>query len=403
LRDLPAAIGAGEVLAKPYASSMAHESRESDRWYLDLAARGALRALGDAEPNPLVGAVLVRDGRIIGAGHHRRFGGPHAEREALADAARRGESPRGATLYCTLEPCTHHGKTPPCTDAILAAQIARVVIARRDPNPQASGGAELLRARGIEVAIDATSDLANEIADPFVTRITQGRPFVIAKWAQTIDGRVATKSGDSRWLSCERSRRRVHRLRSRVDAILTGVGTVLADDPELTARGVRVHRVARRIVLDSALRIPIDCKLVRSAGSIPLTIVYNANEVAHSGDPGRLEVARRAGVALLPAPSGPSGLDLRAALRALAPQGVSTVLVEAGPRVLGALIEQDCVDRALVYIAPRLMGDAEAMPVTIGRSLERLSDASQWSLARVKRVDDDLEVLYRRVRNGAAR
>jgi len=389
---------------RSYPRAMGDSQAELDRQFLDMAARGALRALGDVEPNPLVGAALVKDGEVVGLGHHRRFGGPHAEREALANATHRGLDPRGSTLYCTLEPCTHHGKTPPCTDAILKAGIARVVIARPDPNPAASGGADVLRARGLDVRFSDASPLASALSEPFIRRTTTGLPFVIAKWAQTLDGRIATRTSDSKWISCERSRRRVHRLRARVDAILTGAGTVVADDPMLTARGVRIHRVARRIVLDSALRTPVGCTLVRTARQTPTTILYSSAALAHSGEPGRIEALRKTGVELISVPAGPNGLDLRAALRSIAAQGVQTVLLEAGPSLLGALLSENLVDRALVYVAPILLADGEAKPVAIGRSVPVLAEASRWSLVRAKRVDHDLELLYRRsTPDGAAR
>ncbi len=373
---------------------------ESDRIFLDVAARHALRALGDVEPNPMVGAVLVRDGTVIGIGHHRRFGGPHAERDALADAARRGLDPRGSTLYCTLEPCTHHGKTPPCTDAILSAGIASVVIASRDPNPAASGGADLLRARGLNVRISGESDLATALAQAFIRRTTLGLPFVIAKWAQTPEGRIAAGPGDPRWISCERARRRVHRLRARIDAVVTGVGTVLADDPMLTARGVRVHRVASRVVLDSSLRTPHTSALVRSARSTPTLIAYNPAALAHSGDPGRLEAMRSAGVDLIAAPASTSGLDLHAVMRALASRGVSTILLEAGPTMLDSFIEARLVDRVLVHVG------AGALPPNTGPAISsverRLAKGEQWAHVRTKRIDDDLELLYSRSTQGGA-
>ena len=200
------------------------------REMLDLAARLAMRAAGDVEPNPMVGCVIVRPGegdlasRIIGRGHHRFFGEEHAEAEALADCCRRGQSPRGATMYVTLEPCNHQGKQPPCTDAIIAAGIGRVVCARRDPNPAAAGGEGKLRAAGIDCEVNDSSVLATRLADPFAKRVTTGLPWVIAKWAQTIDGWIATRTGESKWISGAPSRNKVHRIRARVDAIITAIG-----------------------------------------------------------------------------------------------------------------------------------------------------------------------------------
>ncbi|GAF88580.1 unnamed protein product, partial [marine sediment metagenome] len=196
----------------------------------------ARRGEGHVEPNPMVGCVIVRNRRSIGEGYHRRFGGPHAEIEALLACTR---DPQGATVYVSLEPCCHHGKTPPCTDALIAARVARVVVAARDPNPVVRGrGIRRLRTAGIDVETGVLEGEAAEVLAPYATRVRLYRPFVIAKWAQSLDGKLATRTGHSQWISCEASRRRVHRLRARVDAILVGCGTVLADDPLLTARGV---------------------------------------------------------------------------------------------------------------------------------------------------------------------
>jgi diaminohydroxyphosphoribosylaminopyrimidine deaminase/5-amino-6-(5-phosphoribosylamino)uracil reductase len=282
---------------------------------LDLAARAALRAAGDVEPNPMVGAVIVKGDRIIGIGHHRKFGGLHAEREALADCRRRGEDPRGSTIYVTLEPCCHHGKQPPCTDALIEAGITRVIAARRDPNPVSANGAEVLHRAGIICEFTDASPLATRLSDPFIKRITTGLPWVIAKWAQTIDGRIATRTGESRWISGEVSRRRVHHLRARVDCILTGMGTVIADDPLLTARGIgRVRRVARRVVIDSDLDIPVIAQLVRTAREFPTTVVCSDQAAAATASGPRREALKAAGVEILPVPLLERGIDLNAAL-----------------------------------------------------------------------------------------
>lgn len=240
-----------------------------DARFLSLAGRLALRGQGDVEPNPLVGCVIVRRGVILGMGHHRRFGQAHAEQEALDDCARRGHDAAGATVYCTLEPCACAGRQPACVDALISARVARVVYARSDPTPGKGGGAGRLRGAGITAELSDANPLATGVSAPFIRRATTGLPWVVAKWAQTIDGRVATRSGESQWISGERARARVHRLRARVDAILTGIGTVLGDDPLLTARGVhRRRRHAARVVADTDLDIPIQCQLVRTARDI---------------------------------------------------------------------------------------------------------------------------------------
>lgn len=378
---------------------------EARRW-LTLAARLALRAAGDVEPNPMVGAVVVRDGRVIGMGHHARFGQAHAERQALDDARARGHDPAGATVYCTLEPCRHHGKQPPCTDALLAARVARVVYASPDPGPVSSGGADLLRAAGVRAELDRSSPLASTLADPFIRRAQTGLPWVITKWAQTIDGRVATRSGQSQWISSEASRRRVHRLRARVCAILTGIGTVHADDPMLTARGVRrVRRVAQRVVVDPDLEIPLGAALVRTAREFP-TLVACSKDLVDSGiaDPKRAAL-EAAGVTLLGVPEQtgyPGRLRLDLLLESLASRhGVTNVLVEAGAGLIGSCFDQGLVCEAIVYIAPLLLGDAQAMSAARGRVAESLDRGLGFDLHRVKRIGHDLELTYRARPTGA--
>lgn len=358
------------------------------RRMLDAAARVAMRAAGDVEPNPLVGCVIARGDTIIGIGHHRRFGGPHAEREALADCRRRGHDPRGATLYCTLEPCRHHGKQPPCTDAVIGAGIARVIYARRDPGPESGGGDRVLCNAGIaSLCIPDASDLAVRLSDPFVHRVRTGRPWVIAKWAQTLDGRIATRTGESQWITGPAMRRRVHRLRTRVDAVLVGVGTVLADNPMLTPRDVRrVRRDPSRVVLDTHGRTPRDAALIRSA-SEHRTVIVTADPAAEFPSP----------VRVLRVPGGGAGVDPRAAIEAIGQQlGAASILVEAGPRVLGSLLEADLVDEAFVHIAPIVLADQRAMAVASGRDAPRLADARRLTVLRSRSIGGDVEIWCRR-------
>lgn len=371
----------------------------TDKAMLDLAARLALRAQGEVEPNPIVGAVLVRDGRVIGMGHHRRFGGFHAEREAIEDCLRRGESPRGATLYCTLEPCAHVGKQPACTTTIIEHGLARVVFACTDPNPIAAGGSAALMAAGVHAELCETSTLATGINAPFVKRVTAGLPWVIAKWAQTIDGRLATRSGDSKWISSETSRRRVHRLRARVDAIVTGLGTVLADNPQLTARGItRVRRRAIRVVCDTDLQMPLGSNLVRTARETPM-IVACAKELVSSGIArDRVEALTNEGVRIVGVRESAlgRGLEIEELLASLhRDHGVCNVLVEAGPGLVGSLFERGLVDEAIVYVGPMLLGDEMARSVSAGRAVEQLRGATRLSLWRAKRLGNDMELTYR--------
>ena len=367
--------------------------------YLDLAARLAWRAAGKVEPNPLAGAVLVKDGQVIGVGHHSRFGEKHAETLAIDDARQRRIDTAGATLYVTLEPCAHQGKQPACTDAIIEAGIRHVVCARQDPHEQAAGGARRLREAGVAVDFTDASPAATRISDPFVKRHTTGLPWVIAKWAQTIDARVATKSGESRWISGEMSRRLVHRLRSRVDVVMTGIGTVTADDPELTARGVaRVRRVARRVIVDPSLRIPIASRLVRTIDQAPLTLICTteaANADSRHEERRRLEAEGVEILALEPGRDGrlEPGQILRLLVRVY---DVTNVLIEAGPRLLGALHDDQLIDEIRVYLAPLLLGDPDALPPIESRPKSHLADASRFTLSRMKRLGDDVELRYRR-------
>lgn len=367
-----------------------------DRLMLNRAARAALRAAGCAEPNPLVGCVIARsDGTVLGIGHHRRFGDAHAEVEALRDCSRRGVDPRGATAWVTLEPCNHTGKTGPCSRALIDAGVSRVVFARADPHHAAAGGATALRTGGVEARLSGASEFATRLSDPFIRGVTVGLPWVIAKWAQSIDGRIATSSGQSKWISGATSRRQVHRLRARVDVILTGIGTALADDPLLTVRGVRARRTPMRIVLDPKLQIPMSSALVRSAGEAPVVIGASASLVA--AEPSKVGDLRAAGVEVLALEYGEGGFDLQALLRDLArDRQVTNVLVEAGPRLLGRMFEADLIDEARVYIAPMLLGDPSAPGAAHIGAAPSLDAGARFTLLRASRVAGDALLVYRR-------
>jgi diaminohydroxyphosphoribosylaminopyrimidine deaminase/5-amino-6-(5-phosphoribosylamino)uracil reductase len=359
-------------------------SRQETKKYLDLAARSAMRGFGHVEPNPMVGAVLVRDGVVIGIGHHTRFGSLHAEREALANCRAQGNDPAGATLYCTLEPCCHHGKQPPCTQAVIDAGIKRVVIARLDPADVSSGGVQILTSAGIEVELSDESVLATRLSDPFINRVRTGRPWVIAKWAQTLDGRIATSTGESQWITGPLCRRRVHRLRSRVDAVMIGIGTVIADDPMLTARDTRsVRRVAQRVVLDSSSSLSSCTKLAQTAHDYPTVLCTTEGCSCEHADIEHIA-------------AGTDRVDIALALAELSSRGVGTILVEAGPRVLGSLLEEDLIDEIYVHLAPGVIGDEQALPVATGRTAPSLSDMRRFKLFRTKSIGDDVELHYRR-------
>ena len=333
---------------------------------LDRAARIALRGHGNVEPNPMVGCVITdRSGRVISEGHHRTCGGPHAEAIALEKA---GAEAAGGHLYVTLEPCNHTGRTAPCSEAIIEAGITRVVYAHGDPNRIACGGAERLREAGIRVEYQSTRRTV-ELNAPHTHRCRTGRPWMIAKWAQTLDGRIATAGGDSKWISSERSRRLVHRERGRVDAILTGLGTVIADDPRLTARTLRrPRRVPERVIIDDRLEISLETQLVKTADEFKTVVCCDADRLS-SDKAGSL---RKAGVELITlgaqgaiAPALKSGFETR---------GWSNILVEAGGGLVGRLLKEGLVNEIITMIAPTILGDTTAISSVRGRQTQRIGD-----------------------------
>lgn len=360
---------------------------EHDLALLDRAAHCAVRGHGHVEPNPMVGCIATdMEGEIVAVAHHQRHGGPHAEVLAIEMA---GARLRGGTLYVTLEPCSHEGQTGPCTSALLDAGVSRVVIGQRDPNPDASGGAEILRAAGIEVDV-LDHEASRLLIAPHVIRLQQQRPWVLAKWAQTLDGRIATRSGQSRWISSSRSRRMVHRQRGRVDAILTGIGTVMNDDPRLTVRQARTRRTPRRVLVDPGLDIPMESALLATMDEAPLTIACLENAPA-----GRQDALRRSGVDVLALPAHKGRLDLRSMLQLLhSDRGISTILVEAGPGLLSSLLESGCVDEACVFIAPTLLGDDDAIPPLRGRAPDTIDGGLGMVLRQVHRRGEDVLLRY---------
>lgn len=361
------------------------------------ALRLARRAQGLAEPNPMVGAVLARDGKVVGEGYHRRYGGPHAEVEALREAGRQAQ---GATFYVTLEPCCHWGKTPPCTDAVLAAGIRRVVMAMVDPFAQVHGrGAAILRRAGVRVEAGLLEDEARTLNAPFVTRVNDGRPFVIAKWAQSLDGCIATAGGESKWISSEISRQTVQVLRGRVDGILVGIGTALADDPLLIARpnrGRDIRRLATRIVLDSQCRLPVESQLVRTVSTAPLLVVHAARLGRVAESRRKLLAARGVMLHAVAQKAGGGGLDLAALLRHLGKLEYSNLLVEGGGGVLGSFVRAGLVDEAQVFIAPLVIGGANARRAVGGPDLAKLAQSFRLRLIDCARSGPDVHLTLRR-------
>jgi diaminohydroxyphosphoribosylaminopyrimidine deaminase/5-amino-6-(5-phosphoribosylamino)uracil reductase len=356
---------------------------ETDTAWMRRALELAERGRGHVEPNPLVGAVVVRDGRIVGEGWHQRFGQAHAEVHALAAA---GASARGADLYVTLEPCCHHGKTPPCTDAVLRAGVRRVVAAMQDPFPAVAGkGSTLLQAAGVEIEGGLCEAEARRLNAPYLKLLSTGRPYVHAKWAMTLDGKIATRSGDSRWISNEESRCRVHQLRGRMDAIVAGIGTALADDPQLTARPPG-PRTATRVVLDSQGRLPINGHLVSSARQTPVLVVAAAPPLEKVAD------LRERGCEVLILAGTDGRVDVEALLAEMGRRRYTNVLVEGGAGVLGSFLDAGAIDEVHVFIAPRLAGGAAALTPVAGRGVEKIAGALRLTEWRFEDMAGDLYV-----------
>lgn len=356
----------------------------SHRQYMAEALELARRGEGHVEPNPMVGCVVVKDHAVVGRGWHARFGGPHAEVGALKQA---GEHARGATLYVTLEPCCHHGKTPPCTDAILQAGVTHVVVGEKDPFPKvAGGGVQQLTAAGVDVQWEPLDGQIRHLLAPYLKRVTQGRPWVILKWAMTADGKLATTSGDSRWISNERSRALVHQLRGRVDAVIVGKTTALRDDPLLTARPPGPRRAAR-IVLDSRAELPDHLQLVQTAQEIPTWIA------AAPGAPrDRLERLERAGCQVLVVPGETHVERWLNLLDELGRHDMTNVLVEGGASVLGTIFDSGDWDEAHIFIAPKLVGGRTSLSPVAGRGMEQMTDAVPLMRSRVETIGGDIHL-----------
>ncbi|MCG3137953.1 MAG: Riboflavin biosynthesis protein RibD [Phycisphaerae bacterium] len=346
------------------------------------ALRLARRGLGRVEPNPMVGCVLVKNGRLMAEGYHHYFGGPHAEIDALRKT---GSSARGATAYITLEPCNHFGKTPPCTVALIAAGIRRVVAATIDPHPQVAGrGLQRLQQAGLDASSGLLSTEAQQLIRPYTTLLKNERPYVIAKWAQSLDGRLATRTGESRWISSPPSRHYVQQLRSRVDAILVGVNTILADNPQLTCRLPNPRRRAWRIILDSRLRTPITSHVARTARRIP-TWIFTSTAALRSR---RVAPLMKLGVQIAAVPHRRNQLSLPIVLKHLAQHRLTNLLVEGGGEVLGSFFDEQFIDEICVFIAPRLIGGKDAPTALAGRGLARIT-SSLLNQCQSRRLGDD--------------
>ena len=369
--------------------------------YMKRAIELAYRGEGFTNPNPMVGAVIVRDGRIIGEGYHRRYGDLHAERDALSGLT---EDAQGATLYVTLEPCCHQGKQPPCTGAIIDNGIGKVVIGSRDPNPLVAGkGVKILREAGIEVVEDFLRDECDAINPVFFKYITTKQPYVVLKYAMTMDGKIATKAGASKWITGEESRSEVQKMRHRYMAIMAGIGTVLADDPMLNVR-LEGLKSPVRIIADSGLRIPLGSSIVKTAGELRTIVAYCEadTDIAHREGSGpkedacidKTEELKKAGVELVKTPSENGHVDVAYLMNYLGGQGIDSVLVEGGGTLNYSLIRADLVDRVDMFIAPKIFGGLDARTPVEGTGIAGVDEAVGYVLKEVTRYGEDIRLSY---------
>jgi len=355
-----------------------------DEYYMRMALDLAKKGIGKTDPNPMVGAVLVKDGKVISTGYHKRAGLAHAEIEALSKAGRKA---KGSTLYVNLEPCSHFGRTPPCVNRIIKDGVKRVVVGMRDPNPLVNGkGIAELKAHGLEVRSGVLMREAGKINRIFAARMARKRPFVTIKVAQSLDGKIATYTGDSKWITGEASRRYVHRLRSRVDAVLVGVNTVINDDPLLTARVGNVRKQPLRVVLDSRLRIPRKSRILCLD---PSTVIIATTNRSSAKDRSILE---NMGVKVLVLREARGQVDLSGLLKYLGERGVSHILVEGGGKVVASFLKNGLVDEAMFFISPKIIGGKEAITSVEGDGIRLVEKAPRLYDITVKRLGDDILV-----------
>jgi len=355
-----------------------------DQQYMQMALELAARAKGRTSPNPMVGAVVVKDGRVVGQGYHARAGTPHAEINALREA---GELAEGATLYVTLEPCCHHGRTGPCTEAVIKARVNRVVVAMTDPNPLVAGeGIQKLRNAGIEVVCGVLEQDARRLNEVFIKYITTRKPYVVLKTAMSLDGKIATAHGESQWITGAESREYVHRLRDRYDAILVGVDTVLADDPSLTTRlPAGWGKDPIRVVLDSQARTPHTARVVIQNSEAPTLII-----TAPGAPQERVQLLKEAGAQVIEVPGDEGGIDLASLLAELGQREITSVLVEGGARVNGSFVTGNLVDKVYWFIAPKLIGGITAPGPLGGPGITALQDALPIKDIKLHRYGEDI-------------
>lgn len=352
---------------------------------MERAIELAKRARGFTSPNPMVGAVIVKDGKVIGEGYHERCGELHAERNALASLT---ESAEGATIYVTLEPCCHYGKTPPCTEAIIEHKLAKVVIGSRDPNPLVSGkGAAILRKAGIEVVEDFVREECDAINPIFFHYITTKRPYVAMKYAMTMDGKIATRTGASKWITGEATRNHVQTLRHAYKGIMVGIGTVLADNPMLNCRmqgGINPVR----IVCDTHLRIPMDCQIVQTADTIETILATSTNEKE------KIDQLIKKGVQILQIPEKDGCIDLNLLMQTLGEKGIDSILLEGGGRLNDSFLREKLIQKAYVYLAPKIFGGEDAKTPVEGIGISLPEQSANFKLQQIQQIEEDILLEY---------
>jgi len=359
---------------------------DSDERFMRQVLRLARKGLGSTSPNPLVGALVVENGRIIGSGYHKRAGVPHAEIVALAKA---GDGARGATLYVNLEPCNHYGRTPPCTKAILDSGIRSVVVGAHDPNPHVTGGGcTFLRSRGVKVKCGVLEEECTRLNEAYIKYVTRGKPFVIVKGALTLDGWIATKTGDSKWITNEKSRKFAHSLRKRVDAIMVGVETIIADNPLLTPYLTRDSAPDPvRVIVDTTLRVPLQSRVFDS-GTSALTIVASGSNVSNT----KRKSLEGQGATVIKCQMRDGRIDLADLLDKLAEMSICSVLVEGGATLFGSIIRERLVDKFYLFLAPKILGGDNGVPFTRGPGCDMIENCLALRPSMVRRFDDDIMI-----------
>jgi len=362
-------------------------AKDTDIRFMRMAMAEARKGLGKTSPNPAVGAVIVRDGKVLAKGYHRKAGSPHAEIVALKKLGNRAE---GATLYVTLEPCNHHGRTPPCTEAILNSGIRRVVVGMRDPNPGVKGGGcEYLAQHGVEVHVGVLEKECKRLIEAYIKFVTTGRPFLTLKSAITLDGWIATTVGHSKWITGEKARRYVHRLRRASDAVMVGAGTVIKDDPLLTARDDRSRgRQPHRIVVDSFLRSPINAKVFATARDVPTTVVLGLK----CGASAKIKELEHMGVRIVRCPVKRGVIDLDTLMDILGHDNIQSLLVEGGAKLNYSLLRGRLVDKLKIFLAPKLLGGSDGVPMFFGKGPSKLDGCVRVEISRVRRFDRDIMI-----------